>query len=357
MQISRALLLISLALSVALHPGRAQTPQPDSDSDGLNDALEQALLEQFAPRFMIGRQDCAGVPAEFQPGLAIPDVLAENGTIYGQVSPYGGGQVSRSKYSTPQKPVVEIHYYHLWRVDCGPHGHQLDTEHVATLVQASGDDLATATWRAEYWYAAAHENTVCDVSQITRASTLHAEEHGAKVWISPGKHASYLNGELCRHGCGADHCEAMVPLQVSKIVNLGELGHPMNGSVFVTSNRWPLAAKMSTSNFPEAPRARLDQLPGNDIAWFNPGRHPAQQTIAVSGTTEDAIALGGRATDVAVSLAEDSTGNALQKSYRHTVHALGVSAKHVGEALHAAPKRENEQPEAQQPLVPSPPRR
>jgi hypothetical protein len=30
----------------------------DSDHDGMSDALEQALLIQFAPKFMVGRHDC-----------------------------------------------------------------------------------------------------------------------------------------------------------------------------------------------------------------------------------------------------------------------------------------------------------
>ena len=242
--------------------------------------------------------------------------------------------------------VAEIHYYHLWRRDCGGHGHPLDTEHVAVLVRASSMYLSTATWKAVYWYAAAHENTVCDVSQIARASTLQAEDHGATVWVSPGKHASFLNKALCERGCGADRCEDMVPLRTKVLINLGEVDHPMNGSVFVSSAAWPLTAKMSTSNFPSAPIARLRELPDSDIAWFNPGRHPAQGVIARSSSTEQAIAGSGRDTTVAISLAGDSTGdalstagdstgaavsaagdstgNALDKSYRHTRHALGT---------------------------------
>ena len=119
---------------------------------------------------------------------------------------------------------VELHYYHLWRQDCGEHGHPLDTEHVAVLIQASGAIEVEATWKALYWYAAAHEQTVCDVSQIARASTLRAEDKGAQVWISPGKHASYLDARLCQRGCGADVCEAMVPLQAGRVINLGEPG-------------------------------------------------------------------------------------------------------------------------------------
>jgi hypothetical protein len=133
----------------------------------------------------------------------------------------------------------------------------------------------------------------------------------------------------------------------------------MNGSLFVLSRAWPLMAKMSASNFPSAPVARLNQLPDTDIAWFNPGRHPVQGVIAKSSITEQAIAGGGRNTTTAISLAgnstgdalsvasdstgqalstaNDSTGDALQKSYRHTRHALGISVRHVGEALHITP--------------------
>src|ERR1035438_456475 len=130
----------------------------DSDNDGMSDALEQALLIQFAPMFMVGRHDCSEIPAEFAPDLKTPTVKAENGTIYGQVFP--------AKSSSGDLPTAEIHYYHLWRRDCGPHGHPLDTEHLAVLVRASDSDPGAARWKAIYWYAAAHEKTVCDVSQI-----------------------------------------------------------------------------------------------------------------------------------------------------------------------------------------------
>ena len=285
---------------------------------------------------MVGRRDCSNLPAEFQPGVRVPTVLQENGTIYGQVFP--------SKSSSKDHAEAELHFYHLWRRDCGPHGHHLDTEHVGVLVRASGGPDGPVRWKALYWYAAAHEDTVCDVSQISRAATLNAEEHGAKVWISPGKHASYLNEGLCHGGCGADKCVDMVALPQGKIINLGEADHPMNGSVFIASAEWPLARKMSSSNFQAEPIARLERLPNTDIAWSNAGRHPAQQIISASSSTGEAVAesgyltasalsTAGGSTDTAVTIARGSTGNALQKSYKHTRHALGTSARHVGRAL------------------------
>lgn len=334
----------------------AQTPQQpesievDSDHDGMSDALEQALLIQFAPAFFIGEHDCSNVPAEFEPGIETPHAVTENGTIYGQVFPV--------KNSSSGARIAEIHYYHLWRKDCGPHGHPLDTEHVAVLVRADDTNLTHTKWKAEYWYAAAHENTVCDVSQIARASTLHAEDRGAKVWVSPGKHASYLNATLCQGGCGADRCEHMVPLVLGGIINLGEAEAPMNGATFIASTEWPLAAKMTQFNFPAEPIARLEALPNTDIAWFNAGRHPAQQVISISSNVRDstggAISEGGRNTSSAISIAgdstggalstaENSTGNALQKSYRNTKHGLGSAVKHVGRALHVTSKDDGPQ--------------
>ena len=302
----------------------------DSDADGLDDALEQQLLDQFAPRFMVSPKDCSGLPAEFAPNLKTPTVAVEDGTIYGQAFP------SHSAKEGPKAEThqVELHYYHLWRQDCGEHGHPLDTEHVAVLIQASGAIEVEATWKALYWYAAAHEQTVCDVSQIARASTLRAEDKGAQVWISPGKHASYLDARLCQRGCGADVCEAMVPLQAGRVINLGEPGHPMNASLFISSSAWPLAFKMEHTDFPAEPVGRLERLAPTEIAWFRPGRHPVQGVIAISDTTESAIAKGagnatssvgsaGDATSDAISVASDSTGNALGTGYHQDRACVG----------------------------------
>jgi len=316
-----AVLLLLHSVAIAAQ----NAPSLDSDGDGFSDSLEQLLLAQFSPQFYIGQQECAGLPAAFQPGLHQPTPQAEDGTIYGQVFPV--------KVAGAAGPMAEIHFYDLWDRDCGAHGHPLDTEHVAVLAEASSSDLTTAKWKAVYWYAAAHENTVCDVSQVARAKDLSAEQEGAKVWLSPGKHAAYLAKSLCNHGCGADQCEAMKPMTTNRIINLGEPGHPMNGSDFTASREWPLEQKMDHTDFPSEPIARLEALPAGDISWFNPGRHPAQGVIAVSYTTGEAIAGSGQNTDAALALASDKTGNALQRSYRGTKHALGSAARAVDKAL------------------------
>jgi hypothetical protein len=297
----------------------------DSDHDGLSDVLEQALLIQFAPSFIVGQKDCSNVPAEFTPNEPNPTVLAENSTIYGQVFP--------GRFGSTTEPTVEIHYFHLWKKDCGRMGHELDTEHVSVLVRASGNNPISSKWRAIYWYAAAHEDTVCDASQISRASTLNAEDHGAIVWISAGKHASFLNEELCSHGCGGDVCEQMAPLTVSKIVNLGENGIPMNGALWISSPLWLLTTKMSRSDFQPAAVARLERVSISDIAWVNPAKRPAQGVIAAGGSTVDALEISNEDTDAAISLARGRTGNALDKTYRSVKHSLEMSVHSIGKFL------------------------
>jgi len=68
-----ALLLLIIGLltpTVSRHAAAQGSEQKaqfaiDSDHDGMSDALEQALLIQFAPAFMVGRHDCSGLPAQF----------------------------------------------------------------------------------------------------------------------------------------------------------------------------------------------------------------------------------------------------------------------------------------------------
>ncbi len=258
-----SLLLVSTGPLTAQGKHATTLVATDSDHDGLEDRLEQALLLQFAPTFMVAEHDCSNLPARFEMGVKEPVGAVENGTVYGQVFPLRG--------TAEQGLRAEIHYYHLWRKDCGGHGHPLDTEHVAVLVLGSGRGLGAATWKAVYWYAAAHENTVCDVSQIARASTLEAENHGATVWVSPGKHASYFSPDLCHGGCGADRCEKMIRLSSAGIVNLGEPGSPMNGSLFIESSAWPLGLKMAATNFPASTLSRVDQLPPMTLPGLTQG--------------------------------------------------------------------------------------
>jgi hypothetical protein len=315
--------LLLTALPLALSQSAPLHESLDSDRDGLDDATEEALLQQFVPQFMVGRGDCSVLPAQFVPFQPRPVVQADNGTIYGQVFQHEG--------HTGQ---AEIHYYSLWRLDCGEMGHALDAEHVSALV--SRDD--SGTWKALYWYAAAHENTVCDASQISRATNLNAETHGPRIWISLGKHASFLSEEACTHGCGGDRCNDAEPMSIMHLINLGEISAPMNGATWTGSQAWPLANKLRQSDFTQSRTARVEILPASEIAWANPEKRHMQAAIsggnsgiggAATGlrATNSALAISDSETDHALDSASNSTGSAVAKAWRGVKKALQTTAQ------------------------------
>ena len=138
MQSSRVhlcLMTSGLLLIAACAPGQT-TIAVDSDGDGLSDALEDSLLQTFRPTLMVSAEDCSALPARFAPGVAMPSALHDDGTLYGQAFP---------RQRAPGEPQqIELHFYHLWRRDCGRIGHLLDAEHVAVLLEAAAGRRRTA---------------------------------------------------------------------------------------------------------------------------------------------------------------------------------------------------------------------
>ena len=281
------LLVLSITVSAA-----------DLDRDGIDDDLEQTLLQKFVPKFIINGADCDSAPSEFARDAVEPKSIAKNGTVYGQVLRSG--------------EFLEIHFYHLWSKDCGRRmHHDLDAEPVSVLLRAQGPE-----WRATHWYAAAHENTLCDMSHAIKAA---APDRGPTVWISKDKHASFFSRELCTKGCGNDDCSGAKTLHISKLVNMGEPGAPMNGASWIASQAWPLSDKMQ-ADFNESMIARMPQ---GDTAELLPSRDSVRgmrSTIKVAGTTYGALETANDHTKDAVGTgvgaAVSSTGKALKRAAR-----------------------------------------
>lgn len=288
--------LVAVALFVAV-PVAAQ----DVDRDGLPDTLEQALLERFVPTLLLDSDECNGAPASFRPGASDPVAMAADDTIYGQAFP---------THAEGNRVQVELHFYHLWQRDCGRPGHDLDAEHVSALVSAPAIDGPPSAWRAEVWYAAAHEDTVCDASSGARALTLHAESSGPQVYVSRGKHASYFNRGQCKWGCGSDVCDGGRPLAAARVVNIGERDAPLNGAEWIRSPRWPLADKMG-SDFAPSVRASLDGRAS--IVSLMVHRRPFQSPILAGDTALDGLSTAARSTGRALETARRAVGKFLQR--------------------------------------------
>jgi hypothetical protein len=265
------------------------------------DAL--ALLERFRPVFRISAADCDVAPASFDAKSAHPKAMAKDGTIYASAF-------------ERKADWLEVHYYHLWARDCGKGAHALDAEHVSGLLQRVDGE-----WKAVYWYAAAHEDTPCDVSMAGRASFLDAERSGPYVWVSHGKHASYLSDAACRSGCGADSCERTKELAARPLVLLD------SEAAWVRSSRWPLRLKMA-SDFSEALLAALAAPDLNKLVAAKPYLMPAQKFLGAGNTgidaTGGALETGGRHTDGSLALATKKTGEALGTATRSVKRFLGM---------------------------------
>ncbi|MGJ5815830.1 hypothetical protein [Paludibaculum fermentans] len=319
-------LLVSTALAStpanAAKEARA-TVSLDADRDGLDDDLEQALLEQFVPVLQLSAGECDGSPAEFRPGLPQPQLLARNGTLYGQSFPRTSPTVSGR--------LIELHYYHLWTRDCGRGGHALDAEHVSVLVRDQSTTTAREEWKALFWYAAAHEDTVCDFSSAAKAKDLEAEDRGATVWVSRGKHASFLHRGACTWGCGSDVCEGSKSWRASRVVNIGEAAALLNGAGWIRSTRWPMLEKLGI-DFTEELMVSLSKRKDPGVMTLHVPLRTPQAVLLAGDSTADALVASGSKTGGALAAAGGSTDTAVMKSADKAWGALGTAGVKTGNA-------------------------
>lgn len=284
----------------------------DLDRDGLPDRFEQALLERFAPTLVLSAGECDGQPATMKPWAADPQLIDRAGTVYGHVA---------LRSAQPERVEIEIKYFHLWGRDCGRPSHALDIERVSALLHASRLDAPADEWEADYWYAAAHEGTVCDASSGAAAQALRATSVGPYVYVSRGKHASYLNRGHCKWGCGSDLCDPGPPSPRGDVVNLGERDAPLNGATWLGSRRWSLVDKLAT-DFDSGRRARFDREPLSGVVALQVSRRPVQAPILGGDTGLDALILAGKAATLSLDATADATATAVEA----TGQAIGKAA-------------------------------
>ncbi len=293
------LFLIAIAFAA---PAAAQ----DLDRDGIADRVEQALFEKFSPTLLLARGECDGVPASFVSNVLAPRVLAKDATLYGQAFRIPSGD---------DRARVDLHFFHLWARDCGRRGHDLDVEHVSAIVSAATLDSPMSSWLAEMWYAAAHEGSVCDASSGARATVIGADTSGPRVFVSRGKHASYLDRGQCKWGCGGDECGDDRVVVPSRIVNIGERDAPLNGAVWIHSDRWPMRHKLG-SDFEPALRARLDNPNDDHVIPLMLHRRGPQAPVLAGDTALDGLEVAAESTKGALGTAKRAVGRFFRRPLR-----------------------------------------
>lgn len=229
--------------------------------------------------------------------------MAKDGTLYGQAFRIDDSE-GRSR--------IELHFFHLWSRDCGRLGHDLDAEHVSAIVSASHADAPPVMWIADSWYAAAHEGSACDASSGAQARVIGAEANGPRVFVSKGKHASYLDRGQCKWGCGGDECGDDTVLIAKTVVNIGERSAPLNGAVWVHSRRWPLAEKLA-SDFDASMRARLDADGADHVIPLMQHWRAPQAPVLAGDTALDGLATAATHTGGALTTAKRAVGRFLRR--------------------------------------------
>jgi hypothetical protein len=307
-----AVRFLALRFLFCLAVGLATATAADLDRDGLDDAVEQRLLEQFRPRFLISPSDCAGRPVGIRSGEMDPVAMTGSPVIYGRAFPNGND--------------VELQYFHLWTSDCGRLSHPWDVEHVSVLVRGG---------KAVLWFAAAHQDTVCDVGHGARAATLAAVDSGATVWVSHGKHGSFLSEAACRRGCGGDDCRrSLEEVDVGAVVNVGEADAPLNGAVWTASAKWPFGKKFRSDFAPHV----VAQIDRKGVRFLDPARVPVQSVILGGNHALNGMGRAQNESGSALGTAAGATGRSLRSAKRWVQRRLGGASAGSGSPLSGGPQ-------------------
>lgn len=219
----------------------------DRDSDGMDDRLEQKLLDHFMPTIIIfNNENC--------PGPAL-DGTGDTNLIATRISPYPG-QYTRSSSLDSLKvhPVpmvgtrqlvpgliwyntfIMVHCAVLYGQDCGALGHTADVEGFHFSLSYIGPDTLAgwmydttmANWRGATLQSVSHDGTLCQHIETLPYKSSIAPSGVDTVYSSPNKHGNYLTiGDcnlsfICNPGCGGTQIKRNVTN-----VNLGEPWAPL----------------------------------------------------------------------------------------------------------------------------------
>jgi hypothetical protein len=219
----------------------------DNDADGMDDVLEQKLLNRFMPTFIqFDNESC--------PGPAI-DGSGDSNLVVCHIYPIPQQYVASNKLdSVKNKPsalvpkrglTVGLYWYRpfimvnaalLYGKDCGALGHTADVEGFSFSLRYVGTD-SVAGWMydtvMQNWIGAkiqttSHASTPCEHKETKDYKSILTPAGVDTVFASPDKHGNYLTVSgcntsfICNPGCGGVQAKKNV-----KAVNIGEPAAPL----------------------------------------------------------------------------------------------------------------------------------
>ncbi len=214
----------------------------DNDLDGMDDALEQKLLNYFMPTLIqFDDESCPGpalngtgdsnlivchiypVPQQYCSLATVSLVLTQPVAIV----PSGGLATGLVWYN----PLIKINTALLYGKDCGLSGHTADVEGFNFSLKYIGSDTATGWmydtvmqhWMGGTIQTVSHAGTLCEQVETLPYKSALFPAGVDTVYASPDKHGNYLtisgcgSSFICNPGCGGIPSKKNV-----KNINIGE---------------------------------------------------------------------------------------------------------------------------------------
>ncbi|MDB5283097.1 MAG: hypothetical protein JWO06_2172 [Bacteroidota bacterium] len=241
----------------------------DNDLDGMDDRLEQKLLDHFMPVVIqFNNETC--------PGPAL-DGTGDSNLIVCHIFPYPQQYTTNTNLSSVvthpvavvpshglyaglvwYNPLIIVNTAVLYGQDCGLSGHTADVEGFSFSLKYIGTDTAAgwmydtvmANWMGGTIQTISHAGTLCEQIETHPYKSVLFPTGLDTVYASPDKHGNYLTisgcgaSFICNPGCGGT--------QIKKNVRNINLGEPNATLIADLGSVYPAYAgndPWSTSNF------------------------------------------------------------------------------------------------------------
>jgi hypothetical protein len=219
----------------------------DNDYDGMDDVLEQKLLNTFMPTVVqFNNESC--------PGPAL-NGTGDSNLIVCHIYPYPQQYTNSSNLDSvkthPQAlvpkhgvvtgliwyaPLIKVNTAVLYGQDCGLAGHTADVEGFEFSIKYIGTDSAAGwmydlnmqNWAGAEIQTTSHAGTLCEQVETYPYKSAQNPNGLDTVYASPDKHGNYLTisgcgaSIICNPGCGGTQIKKNV-----KNINLGEPNAPL----------------------------------------------------------------------------------------------------------------------------------
>lgn len=244
----------------------------DNDGDGMDDVLEQKLLERFMPTFIqFDNESCPGpatdgtgdtnlvvariypLPQQYAISTNLDSVVVHPTPLV----PVAGLTLNLIWY----KPLIMVNAALLYGKDCGLLGHTSDVEGFTYSIKYIGaDSLAgwmydtvMANWMGGTIQTVSHAGTPCQHKETFPYKSLQFPNGKDTIYASPDKHGNYLttggcgSSFICNPGCGGTPSTKKV-----KAVNIGEPNASLVADLGAYYSGYPNEDPWSTFNFLDA---------------------------------------------------------------------------------------------------------